>query len=277
MKTNLRALQNTPPWEWPEDAGKVLLDVLRGARSAESDFALAVELAGELTVINDDLVDALLAILRRSDESEETRGRAAISLGAVLEQADLDGFGDPDDMPISERTFHTIQKSLQELYRDAGRSRGSAAADPGGSGTRSAGLAQGRGTRRIRQQRRSLEAHRRLRDALRSRIHEADPRSVGQPESRTSTTRPSSRRAIGKWRQPGRTSQSLVASEETDKALLLAAIEAAGSIRPQEAARVLAALMDSDDEDIAEAAHEAVGMAESLLGMDLDEDDEDLD
>lgn len=276
MKTNLAALQNTPPWEWPEDAGTVLLDVLRGSGFAESDLSLAVDLAGELTVINDDLVDALLAVLRRSDESEETRGKAAISLGAVLEQADLDGFGDPDDIPISERTFHTIQKSLQELYRDAGVPE------------------------EVR--RRILEAAVRApqdwhKDAVRAAYASNDDlwkltavfgmrfvrgftkQILEALDSPNPDIHYEAVLAAGNWEVEAAWPHvaNLVASEETDKVLLLAAIEAAGSIRPQEAARVLADLMDSDDEDIAEAAHEAVGMAESLLGMDLDEDDEDLD
>jgi HEAT repeats len=276
MKTNLAALQSTPPWEWPEDAGTVLLDVLRGSGFAESDLSLAVDLAGELTVINDDLVDALLGVLRRSDESEETRGKAAISLGAVLEQADLDGFGDPDDVPISERTFRTIQKSLQELYRDAGVPE------------------------EVR--RRILEAAVRApqdwhKDAVRAAYASDDDlwkltavfgmrfvrgftkQILEALDSPNPDIHYEAVLAAGNWEVEAAWPHvaNLVASEETDKALLLAAIDAAGSIRPQEAGRVLADLMDSDDEDIAEAAHEAVGMAESLLGMDLDEDDEDLD
>ena len=69
---------------------------------------------------------------------------------------------------------------------------------------------------------------------------------------------------------------ALVTSGETDKHLLLAAIEAVAYIRPQEAAEILADLADSDDEDIAEAGYEAMTMAEGLSDED-DEDDEDED
>ena len=48
-------------------------------------------------------------------------------------------------------------------------------------------------------------------------------------------------------------------------------IEAVASIRPQEAAEILNALTDSDDEDIVEAVLEATAMAEGLP----DEDDGD--
>ena len=54
--------------------------------------------------------------------------------------------------------------------------------------------------------------------------------------------------------------------------MLLAAIGAVASIRPAEALRILADLADSDDEEIAESANEAIGMAETPL----DEEDEEV-
>ena len=56
-------------------------------------------------------------------EPEELRAKAAISLGPVLEQSDIemgdDGeFDDPDDVPISEKTFRKIQQSLRKVYLD---------------------------------------------------------------------------------------------------------------------------------------------------------------
>jgi hypothetical protein len=110
---NLRTLKDTPPWDWPGGTGKTLLDILRDDRPSESDLLLATELAGDFTVINDELVDALLSILRSGDRPEEVRGRAAISLGLVLEHADTEAFEDADDLPIAERTFHRIQEALR--------------------------------------------------------------------------------------------------------------------------------------------------------------------
>jgi hypothetical protein len=78
---NLTALKDTPPWEWPEGVAPALLEILRGDRDSASDFLLAAELAGDLTVINDELVEALLSILRSGDQPEAVRGQAAISLG----------------------------------------------------------------------------------------------------------------------------------------------------------------------------------------------------
>jgi hypothetical protein len=53
---NLRTLKDTPPWDWPGGTGKTLLDILRDDRPSESDLLLATELAGDFTVINDELV-----------------------------------------------------------------------------------------------------------------------------------------------------------------------------------------------------------------------------
>ncbi len=53
---------------------------------------------------------------------------------------------------------------------------------------------------------------------------------------------------------------TLITTDDTEKYLLLAAIEAVAGIRPQEAAEILIDMADSDDEDIAEAAYEAMAM-----------------
>lgn len=117
---DLKALRKTPPWEWPENTGRMLIDVLRDRGAAGPDRLLAAELAGDFTVIGDELANVLVSILRSADESEMLRGKAAISLGPVLEQADTEGFDEPDEVPITERTFHEIQESLRKLFRDAG-------------------------------------------------------------------------------------------------------------------------------------------------------------
>ncbi len=65
----------------------------------------------------------------------------------------------------------------------------------------------------------------------------------------------------------------LLNDADTPKPLLLAAIGAASSIRPQEAGEILTDLASSEDEDIAEAANEAIAMSEPI--PDEEEDDED--
>jgi hypothetical protein len=67
---------------------------------------------------------------------------------------------------------------------------------------------------------------------------------------------------------------ALITSGETEKPLLLAAIEAIGSIRPDEAGEILHDLADSDDDDIVAAVDEAMALAAGLSDDDKDEDDE---
>ncbi len=78
---DLKTLKNTPPWDWPEGTSKMLLGILGDERAVESERLLAVELAGDFTVIGDDIVDALLSILRNGEEPENLRAKAALSLG----------------------------------------------------------------------------------------------------------------------------------------------------------------------------------------------------
>ena len=67
---------------------------------------------------------------------------------------------------------------------------------------------------------------------------------------------------------------ALVTSEETEKDLLLAAIEAAAFIRPNEAPEMFLDLLVSDDEDIVDAVQEAMAMTGEPWD-DEDEEDED--
>jgi hypothetical protein len=82
--------------------------------------------------------------------------------------------------------------------------------------------------------------------------------------------------AAGNWALDAAWSHivALVNDAGTPKPLLLAAIAAAGSIRPAEARKILADLADSDDEEIAEAAQEAIEMAEATSDETDGEEDE---
>jgi hypothetical protein len=67
---------------------------------------------------------------------------------------------------------------------------------------------------------------------------------------------------------------SILTENEADKPLLLAAVEAAVNIRPQEAPGFLYDLLSSDDEDVLEAVHEAISMAEMITDDDIDDEDD---
>ncbi len=271
---DLKTLGETPPWDWPEGASETLFAILADERADASDRMLAAELAGDFTVINDNLAGALLSILQSGEESDELRGKAAISLGPVLEHADIDGFEDPDDVPISEGTFRRIQDSLRKLHIDA------------------------HVPKNIR--RRILEASVRApqdwhQDAIRAAYRSDDEdwkltavfsmRWVRGFDDQILEALASGNQdihyqavcAAGNWGVAAAWSHvsRLLRAPETDKPLLLAAIDAVASIRPQEAGVILVDLTDSDDEDIVEAAYEAMAIAEGALGDDFEEEDDD--
>ena len=268
----LKTLLDTPPWDWPRDAGRMLQKILVDQRATASDRIVAAELAGDLTVINDDLADTLLTVVCSTDEPQQLRARAAISLGPVLEQAETDGFEDPDDVPITERTFHNIQDSLEKVYRDNSTPK------------------------EVR--RRSLEASVRAaktwhQDAIRSAYSSGDKEWMltavfsmrwvrgfdDQILLALKNDDPAIRYeaviAAGNWGLAGAWSHivALVQDAGTPKPLLLAAIGAVGSIRPSEAREILVHLADSDDEEVAEAVDEAMAAAD--VPSDEEDDEED--
>src|SRR3954447_24047456 len=118
-KTELSALRDTPPREWPPTAREMLMQTLREGAPGSPERIWAVDLAGDLTVMDDRMADLLLSIVRSGEELPEVRAKAAISLGATLELTDTEGFKDEiSDPPISEKTFHQIQETLRQVYLD---------------------------------------------------------------------------------------------------------------------------------------------------------------
>jgi uncharacterized protein (UPF0147 family) len=274
----LKRLLDVPPWEWPQDAADRFLLALTDKSVSVADRVVAAELAGDLEVMNDSLAIALLGITGSAEESEELRARAAIGLGAVLEDCDTTEFDDPlgyDDPPIAELTFHRIRATLQKLYADTDVPK----------------LVR----------RRILEASVRSpqdwhRDAVREAYSSADRgwvltavfamrwvrgfdvqilEALGTQDLDIHTE---AVLAAGNWSVDAAWDHvaALVEDPMTPRNLRLAAIEALGSIRPKEAIEVLIDLADSPDEDIADAAEEALVMAEgaSSFGDDEDEDEE---
>ena len=270
---DLKLLKDIPPWDWPKDAGKMFLEILNSNKADESDRLLAAELAGDFTVINDELVDALLSILRNSDESKLLQGKAAISLGPVLEHVHINGFEDPDDVPINEQTFHRTQELLHKLYVDDNVPKNV--------------------------KRRILEASVRApqdwhRDAIRVAyssddgdwrltavfcmcfICGFDDQILKALESKNPDIHYHAVCAAGNWEVDAAWSHitGLVTSEDTNKPLLLAAIDALASIRPQEAGVILFDLTKSDDEDIVDAVYEAMAITDGSLDEDYNDDED---
>jgi HEAT repeat protein len=258
---DLKTLRDTPPWDWPDDAGGMLLEVLRNPLAAAADRLLAVELAGDLTVIDDEMAAQLVTVMRDPAESEDLRGEAAIALGPVLEYSDEEGF-EGDDLPISEGTFQAIQESLRALFLDTEvpkevRRRvleaSVRAPQPWHAGAVRDAWASGDGEWTLTavfcmQYVRGFEAQ--ILEALESGSAEVRHEAVC---------------AAGAWAvEAAWPTVAPFLSLKTPKPLLLAAIEAAVFVCPEDAPRLLQPLLASRDEDVVEAVHEALEMVEDL-------------
>jgi len=267
---DLKILQATPPWDWPQGTGKRLKKVLVDRRASASDRLIAAELAGDLVVMDDELAKTLTAVVRNAEEAAELRAKAAIAFGAVFELAYTYEFEDPEDVPITEETFNDIQATLRELYFDVTvpkevrrRILEASVRAPEtwhedaikvayDSGDRDWGLTAVFAMRWVR------GFDQQILEALKSTDPDIHYEAV---------------EAAGNWGLAAAWSHvvALVRNARTEKELLIAAIGGVGNIRPAEAREVLEDLVDSEDEDIAEAAEEAIGMAE--IGGEGEEDE----
>ena len=273
---NLRTLQDTPPWDWPDDAAETFQEVLADRRADPSERLIAAKLAGDLVAIDDETAALLIRIVGSADEPEDLRAAAAISLGPVLELSDTDGFEDPDDVPISEETFRNIQGSLHSVYSDEGvpklvrrrileasvRSQEEwhreAILNAWSGGDREWMLTAAFAMKHVR----GFDDQ--IMEALKNPDEEIHYQAV---------------EAAGNWGVAGAWSHiaALAADPSTEKYLRIAAIGAIGTIRPAEALDILAEIDDSDDEDLEEAVMEARTMAEGASDWEDDDFEEDED
>jgi len=271
---DLKSLADTPPWDWPVDTDQMLLRILEDQQQETSDRLLAAKLAGDYSVINDELADRLLSMVMSNEEPERVRARAAISLGPALAAAHMDIFEDPEEVSISEHIFHKIQASLREGYMDAHTPKevrrrileGSVRAPENWhkAAVREAYLSDDPDWR--------LTAVFGMQyvDGFNAEILEA-------LNSQNEDVQYHAVRASGNWEVAEAWPHilNLLTSESTEKELQLAAIEAAAGIRPQEIKEVLFELTLSDDQDIVDAAYEAMAMCGCFPDDDFEDEYED--
>jgi HEAT repeat protein len=273
-------LQTIPPWEWPPDAGEMLKKILRQRGGDPAERAIAAELAGDLVVMDDEIAELLVSMVRDTAEPDAVRAQSALALGPVLESVSIEGFDDPLGEPeISEDAFESIQEALRQVYED------------------------GSAPKEVR--RRALEASVRAEedwhnDAVRAAYASKDTdwhltgvfcmrfvrgfeyEILQALKSKDPQILIEAVLAAGEWEieEAARIVVPLLRSPKTERNLMLAAIEAAGGIATAEAQDALEQLTDSEDEEIAEAANDALLMArsdggEDEDGFDFDDDMED--
>lgn len=270
---DITTLAEIPPWEWPEEAADHLLSTLHNEEIEESRRFLAAELAGEVSIINDEVAEALLAVGQDPKAPEMLRLRALHSLGPGLEYADIEGFDDPEELVLSEKTFWHILQGLRDLYKDANLS----------DTLRQAALEasvhapQDWHPEAIRKAFSSDDERWKLTAVFcMGFLPEFEKEILQALQSPNEDIHHEAVIAAGNWEvdEAWPHIAGLVTSKGTDKYLLMAAIEAAATIRPQEALDIIAPHLSSDDEDIVDTAHEAMAMAQGQLEGDEGEEEE---
>ncbi len=270
---DLKTLCDIPPWEWPGDAATVIRKTLTDSSATAADRLLAAGLAGEITVINDEIAGDLLAIVVSEKEPDELRGRAAIALGPALEEADLQGFDDVEDIVLSQETVDTIQRTFHRVFSDARvpkyvRRRVLEASVRG---------PQDWHPEAVRASYVADDEEWRLTAVFCMRYIQGFDSEILEALSNTnSSTQYEAVRAAGEWGLDPCWPRiaKLVTDPNTEKNLLVAAIEAAASIRADEVPDIIGNLPDSQDADVAEAALEALSQSEDSEYWDEQDEEE---
>ena len=246
---------------------KTLID----RRADESDRLIAAELAGDTIVMNDDMASTLLTVVGSADEPEQLRTKAAISSGPSLQQVDTDEFEDPDDVPFTEGMFHKIQDSLEKMYLDNSIPKEVRWRVLEASVRAPANLAPGCDQAGLLQRRRMLTAVFAM-----GRVRGFDNQILTALKSTDAKIQCEAVKAAGHWGLDAAWLPvvELVNDPHTPKPLLIAAIGAVGTIRRAEARNILDDLAHSEDEEIAEAANEAMAEAEMFSDAEDDEEEE---
>lgn len=269
---DLSALTETAPWDWPESTGEELVAILRDRSASPGDRLLAAELAGDCAVVDEAIVNALLTILGDPREPADLRARAAVSLGPVLEETDEAGFDATDPAPLSEPNFAAIQNTLRRLVRDAD----TPAVVRRRSLEASVRAPQDWHVDAVRTAAASREADWRLTGVFCMRfVPGFETEILAALDSADADIHYEAVCAAGAWAlQEAWEHVVTLLGQDTEKSLLLAAIDAVASIRPEVAEDVLGPLLESDDEEIVDAVYDAMDGDEEL--DDEFDDDEDV-
>lgn len=263
---DLEQLYDLPSWEWPEGTAERLLALVQDTKASAADREMAAELLSDISVMNDAVASVLLNVASDHDEDPGVRSMAAVALGSALEYADVEGFDDSEEDPLSERVFQKIQKRFYELYHDPrtptdvrrsvleGSVRApqewhrQAVASAYASGDDGWKLTAVFAMRWV--------------DGFEKEILESleseDPEIFFQAVC-----------AAGAWGLPEAAPvlERLLRLEEIDEDLLFAAIEAVATVMPERAPEVLGDLLNSDDPDVVDAVEESLARAKSILTL----------
>ena len=268
--SDLAILEVTPPWEWPPETREVLLRRLRDDQGDEAERLLAAELAGEILVVNEELTKALSAIIADRGATDRLRSRAAVALGPVLEQMHLheplgEELDELEPPVIPPHEFQRIRWELNSLYLNEDtpklvrrRILDASVRAPETWHEKAIREAYGRDDGEWRLTAVFCMGHAPgFADKILKALDDADEgvrfeaiRAAGLREIRAA------------WPHVAR----LLRSPDADRDLLFVAIEASVGVRGKPTIEFLNELSESEDQEIAEMAEEAMMMASTLYG-----------
>ncbi len=269
---DIYTLEDLPPWEWPENAEAMIIGLLQDRQADAEERLLAAELAGDHTNMNDALADALLTVTGSQEEVGELRGAAVIALGGALEHAYTMGFEDEDDILLTKSGFQLVINTLHQLFVDESvpedvrrrvlEASVRAPQDWHDGAVRNAWSDGGIWR---------LTAIFCMRFIPGFDDHILDALDDDNPRIHYHAVC-----AAGEWEVEEAWPHvlDLLIDEDTDKELRLAAIDAAASVNPVEATEMLNRLTASGDDDIVDAAYEALAMAGIIAELEDDDDDD---
>ncbi len=254
LAKELAFLSDVGSWDWPEDARERVLEGLRSPDPALRRSA--VEVAAD--IMDDEIAGSVLKILE-SDPDEELRGLSAIALGPALEECCDEADWDESmvDAPLGMARYREIEDRLESLYHDASnpkmvRRRALEAAirspQPWQEGT-------------VRSAYDGDDAEWRATAVFcMAYLPEFDDEILAALGSDDSDVELEAVRAAGQRgiEKAGSELYDRAASETTERAIRLAAIEGLATVHPPGAQELLTSLHQSDDEEIAEVAEEAL-------------------
>jgi hypothetical protein len=269
MVVDLKMLESTPPWDWPEEAGTIIVSALLDVNAAIKDRMLAAMMAGEFAVLKDKTAEALLKIVNSTSEIDELRSQAADSMAPGLEEAEIEGFDNPGDLPsYSEQEVRNIQASFYQLYHDESVSKMIRRSVLEASAKFPQEWHEGA----VRAAYASDDEEWRLTAVVCMRsIKGFDRQILDSLESMNPDIECAAIRAAGNWEIDAAFPHvsKLISSppSASQKQLLLAAIEAVALIRPRET-DMLEPLVESNDDEVSEAAMDALTQAGQAASWD---------
>ena len=119
--TRLEILSRAESWTLNEEDGAYVRTVLSDRGADPEERLLALELAGDTALMDDEMAEAVLALLGDAGENEQLRGRAAIVLGPSLELAfeeELQDEADEPTCPLSPPLVEKVEQALRSLHDD---------------------------------------------------------------------------------------------------------------------------------------------------------------